>query len=276
MKKTRFLNTVARKYTAGYAIVGFFLIVFLLTTVSANIYVSHRYSHATAELVAINNLEKAVNNLNDSVNLSYLYLSVAGTEEYPTNKVTVEKCLKETNLQLSKNFLRETADTNKTVETYLSKSDVLMMNLQEYLSSDERNNQDYEELESQYNDLQEVYTYINLRFQNVYSAKLSILSDLEEQLSFLQRAITVFQISIMMLMIVCCAVYLIKVIRGVSTSIAKMMKGVKSIEKDVFQAELIEIGSNDEFDEFAHAFNSMIKIIQSQMRKLEENSDVRN
>jgi Putative regulator of cell autolysis len=275
MKKSRFLNTVGRKYTAGYAIVGFFVIVFLLTSVSGNIYVSHRYSHATAEMVAVNNLEKAVMNLNGSINFSYIYLSETGTKGYPANRVIVEKCLKETNLQVSRNFLRETADTNKTVETYLSKSDVLMKRLQEYLSSAERNNHDYEELKSQYNDLQEVYSYINLCFQNVYSAKLSILSVMEEQLSFLQRVITIFQITTLMLMLICCAIYLYKVIRGVSASIAKMMKGVKSIEKDVFQAELIEIGSNDEFDEFANAYNSMIKIIQSQMRKLEENADIK-
>lgn len=275
MKKSGFLNTVARKYTMGYAIVGFFVIIFLLTTVSGNIYVSHRYSRATAEMVAVNNLEKAVMNLNDSINFSYLYLAEIGTKEYPSNKAAVEKCLKETNLQVNRNFLRETADTNKTVETYLLKSDALMEKLREYLSSDEGGNQAYEELESQYNGLQEVYTYINLCFQNAYSAKLGILSDMEVQLSILQRAITIFQISIMMIMVICCTIYLFKVIRGVSDSIAKMMKGVKSIEQNVFQAEPIQIGSNDEFDEFAGTFNSMITIIQSQMRKLEENADIK-
>ncbi|MGB4661823.1 MAG: histidine kinase [Mobilitalea sp.] len=275
MKKPRFLNTVERKYSAGYVVVGFFVILFLLTTVVSNQYISHQYSRATAELSVVNDLEKSVKDLNDSVNLSYLYLSEAGTEEYFANKVTVETRLKKTNLQVNKNFLRETADTNMTVETYVLKSDSLMKELQEYLSSEERNTSDYEQLESQYTDLQETYSYINICFQNVYSAKLSILSDMEKQLSLLQRVITIFQIVILLLMIICCAIYLYRVIRGVSSSIAKMMKGVNSIEKDVFQAELIQIGSNDEFEEFASAFNSMIQIIQSQMRKIEENSDIR-
>ncbi|MFA9465317.1 MAG: sensor histidine kinase [Velocimicrobium sp.] len=275
MKRSRFLNTVQRKYAVGYAMVGLFVIVFLLTTVIGNIYVSSQYSTATAELVDVNNLEKAVNNLNDSINLTYLYLSVSGVEEYFQSKEEVEKYLKKTKLQLNKRFVREMADTNTTVETYISKSDNLLEKLQEYINSNERNNRNYEELESQYNELQEVYSYINLRFQNVYSEKLNILSEMEEQLRVLQNAITIFQVSILVIMVICCAIYLYKVIRKVSISIATMMNGVKSIEKDVFQAESIQIGSNDEFDEFASAFNSMIKIIQQQLRKIEENADIK-
>lgn len=275
MKKSRFLNTVERKYAAGYAIVGLFVIVFLLITVIGNIYVSGKYSSATAEMVAVNSLEKAVNNLNDSVNLTYLYLSETGTAEYSANRADVVKYLKETNQQLDKNFIRETADTNKTVETYVLKSDSLQIKLQQYINSNERNNHNYEELENQYNELQEVYSYLNMCFQNAYSAKLSILSEMEEQLQFLQNAITIFQVAILAITIICCAIYLYKVIRKVSFSIATMMKGVNSIEKDVFKAEPIQIGSNDEFDEFASAFNSMLTIIQLQMRKIEENADIK-
>ncbi len=275
MIKKGFLNTVEKKYAFGYVIVGLFVIIFLLTAVLGNIYVSYQYSNATMELIAVNNLEKAVVRINNSVNLTYLYFYESSVEEYFANRETVEKYLKETNLQINKKFLRETADANKTIETYMLKSDLLMRKLQEYLNNNESNYYDYGELESQYKELQEVYSYINLSFQNVYSAKLTVISDLELHLSFLQKAIFAFQLFMLILTMLCCTIYLYKVIQGVSSSIAMMMKGVKSIEEDVFQARPIQIGSNDEFDDFANAFNRMIKIIQSQMRKIEENADIK-
>ena len=53
------------------------------------------------------------------------------------------------------------------------------------------------------------------------------------------------------------------------------MKGVDSIRGNVFQAEPIKMESNDEFDEFANAFNEMITLIQVQMSKIKENADVK-
>ena len=48
-------------------------------------------------------------------------------------------------------------------------------------------------------------------------------------------------------------------------------KGVESIQDNVLSAEPIQIESNDEFEEFAAAFNKMTGIIQKQMREIEEN-----
>lgn len=56
----------------------------------------------------------------------------------------------------------------------------------------------------------------------------------------------------------------------VSRSIATMQKGVESIQDNVLSAEPIQIESNDEFEEFAAAFNKMTGIIQKQMREMKK------
>lgn len=47
------------------------------------------------------------------------------------------------------------------------------------------------------------------------------------------------------------------------------------MRENISLAEPIQVGSNDEFDEFAGAFNHMIEIIRDQMRKIEENADIK-
>ncbi|MCD7907566.1 MAG: sensor histidine kinase, partial [Clostridium sp.] len=66
-----------------------------------------------------------------------------------------------------------------------------------------------------------------------------------------------------------------QVIQEGSGSIRNMMAGVNSMRENISRTEPIQMGSNDEFDQFAGAFNHMIEIIQDQMRKLEENADIK-
>lgn len=79
----------------------------------------------------------------------------------------------------------------------------------------------------------------------------------------------------MVFTILCIGVYLTKVIREISRSIVTMQKGMESIQDNVQKAEPICIESNDEFEEFAAAFNKMTGIIQKQMREIEENADIK-
>lgn len=67
MKKSVLFNTVAKKYAMGYIIMGFFVLVFLVSGLFENFYVSSRYSRATSELVAVNRLETAVNDRSRNV-----------------------------------------------------------------------------------------------------------------------------------------------------------------------------------------------------------------
>lgn len=273
MKRPRFLNTVEKKYIVGYGIVGILAVVFMIITVCCNSYVSNRYTDAISELVTVNNLEASVEKLNGNVNQTYIYLTENSVETYGQNREQVNKYLLETQIQLEDNFIREVMDAEKTVETYVEKSDSLMEKLEEYLVSSTRG--DYESLENQYNDLQEIYSYVVLRFQNVYSVKLNVLSQMEEKLHLLQNNILVLQVALLVLALLGSIFYLTYVIREVSRSISTMRKGVDAIQKNVQEASPILIESGDEFEEFANAFNDMTRIIQSQMREIEENADIK-
>lgn len=273
MKKSRFLNTVEKKYIVGYAIVGILSVIFMIITVSCTSYISNRYGDAISELVTVNNLETSVEGLNGSINLTYNYLSETEMETYIQNRDSVEKYLGEVQAQLEGNFIREVMDTEKTVETFVEKGDVLMGKLQEYFSGNMRG--DYENLESQYNDLQDIYSYVVIRFQKVYSLKLNVLSQMEEKLHLLQNNILVLQVVMFVFALLGSIFYLTFVIREVSRSISTMRKGVEAMQKNVQEASPILIESGDEFEEFANAFNDMTRIIQSQMREIEENADIK-
>ena len=275
MKHLHFLNTVGKKYTTGYVIMGFFVLLFLAISAFESFYVSDNYSRATSELVNVNSLESSVNSLNETVNMAYLYLSSDGIDAYDDAKGIVERDLGVIKLQLEEEYIRELADTENTVETYLEQSDLLIENLQKYLDSDRKDTAVYVALESNYANLQSTYNYVNHMFQESYTAKLADFSELQVELKKLHSRMAVFQAVMILAMTLICAVYLYKVIREVSTSIRKMKKGVESIKGNVFLAEPIKVESNDEFDEFAEAFNGMIKLIQAQMNKIKENADVK-
>ena len=126
MKKSALFNTVAKKYAMGYIIMGFFVLVFLVSGLFENFYVSSRYSRATSELVAVNRLETAVNDLNDSVNLAYLYLSADGAKAYDRGTGNVREEITGIEAQLEQRFERELSDACNTVKTYIEKSESLM------------------------------------------------------------------------------------------------------------------------------------------------------
>lgn len=273
MRAKRLLNTVGKKYVVGYGIVGIFALLFLAISAAGNYYVAQSYSVAIWDLVSANNLETSLSNLNESVNLAYLYLSEAGITEYEVNREKVQIQILETDSQLEEYYIREMADANATVSTYVEKSDELMERLREYLENDRQGN--YSELEQSYHQLQEVYSYVTMRFQEAYSVKLGNLNHLEEQLNRLQKEIVRVQLFLLLMAIAGCFFYLYKVIREINGSIDTMMQGVALIQKDVFTAEPIVISSHDEFEEFASAFNGMTEIIRSQMQEIEENAHMK-
>lgn len=269
----KFLNTVERKYIAGYGIVGIFSIVFMIIAAVCSHYVSRRYKNATEELISLNNLESSVDHLNSDVNSAYTYLMEAASESYRRNRQDVMEYIKDVDEQQSRSFIREVADAVKTVETYVKESDLLMEKLLDYFQNNGQVTS--KELEDIYGKKQEVYTYVTLRFQNAYSAKLNILQQMENQLNTLQKGTLYLQIVLLAAAFLASVLYLVTVIRQVSNSIIAMQRGVEAMQKNVKEAQPILVESRDEFEKFANAFNEMTRIIQMQMRELEENADIK-
>ncbi|MCC8065686.1 MAG: histidine kinase [Clostridiales bacterium] len=270
MKRFR---SVISKYVLGYVAVGVFAVFFLITSVFMNGYVSERYEAEIAELGSISELEAAANDLYEEIDLIYLYLSDTEIGNYDEKKQAVTGLLAETQRQVEAKFVREMADTNSTIETYIEKCDELIAQLEIYFDSDKTS--DYDVLESMYNEQQEVYSYVVDGFQGVYSVRLNSLSEMEKQMNRFQMKITLLEAICLIIAIGGCFAYLVRTVREIASSIAIMMSGVSAIKEDVFQAEPLTIHSNDEFEEFANAFNEMIRVIQDQMKRIEEDANVK-
>lgn len=262
-----------KKYMLGYFVIGILCVLFLVLTIFSSYIMGKRYEHSVSDLTAANGLEMAVRQLNDSVNVTYLWFTEGGAELYEENRKTVEQYLAMTKLQMESGYVREIADANSTVETYLEKSDALMEGLSRYLSGDKReNNGIYEE---QYNELQKIYTYLTDCFQSAYFVRLDSLRVQQQELLGWQRLFMGFQVSIMVVVLGVSFAYMFRVIRQSSKSISSMMEGVQQMQVDVFQVEPIEIESDDEFGKMAEAFNRMAQIIQLQMQELLEAAEVK-
>ena len=109
------------------------------------------------------------------------------------------------------------------MESFLGKSDFLTDALRRYFESDKQTG--FEKLENSYNELQELYSYVTLRFQKAYSVKLNKLSQLENRLNALQQNILRLQIGMIVFTLICIGLYLTRVIMEISRSIATIAKG---------------------------------------------------
>ena len=273
MKRKRFLNTVGKKYIVGYVILAVMALILIVTVVISNKYMASQYEAAIDELSSISDLESAVESVNSDVNLGYLYLAEGSVESYTEDQEKLAECLKKVEDFQKNSFTREVTDACKTVETYLTQADNLVVALQEYFASNKQG--EVEHLENSYTNLQEVYSYITLRFQKAYSVKLNKMNELGARLNLLQKNVLNLQFGFMVIAFICIGTYMSKVIMEVSGSIKTMQKGVESLQENVFEAEPICIQSNDEFEEFADAFNKMGDLIRRQIRELEENADIK-
>lgn len=275
MKRPGFLNSVVRKYTAGYLIMAVSVIIFLVLNTAENYYISGRYSTATGELISVNRLESSVNDLNETVNIAYLYLSSEGSQEYDSARGTVERELSVINEQLGDDYLRELEDAEQTVMTYIEACDSIMEGISAYISGEGRGTESYVSLETEYARLQRLYTYVGVTFQDTYAAMLDQFDIMEQEIGRLHRYTIIFQAVFIAAVALICAFYLFTVIKEISLSIRKLMRGVDSIRDNIYQAEPIDISSNDEFEELADAFNRMMHLIRLQMDKIKENADVK-
>lgn len=273
MNRKKLLNTVFKKYVFGYMLMGISLVLFLLTSTLASMYVSSKYRTATEKLTQVNNLQNAINAMSSDLNMSYSFLSMDGVENYPDLRNQAELCLSCTEQQSEDAYIREMADLNSTVESYIEESDILIGYIVSYIDSSDGIG--HNELNSQYDIVQKSYSYVNESFQHAYQAKFTQLNSIEARLKNLQQTICFLLVLVMSMIMAACAWYLIVMVRDINHSILTLQSGVKSIEENIAAASPIELKSNDEFEKLADTYNSMLIIIRAQMKKIAENADMK-
>ncbi|MDD2970894.1 MAG: histidine kinase [Lachnospiraceae bacterium] len=274
-RDTVFKSSVTRKYTIGYILLSVIAAILLMISFCANSFISSSYKRATDELLELNELYVDVEMVNNRVNIGYLYLRNNVYEDYLRECEKTRILIQKVKEEQKKNYTREVIDTVCTMETYLEKTDQLMKKLQDYIISTQKSSMEYQEIESDYRDAQEVLKYISINFQEVYGVKLVTVQQTQRNIQILQEKITILQVSLLILGCLACLYYCSKVIHGVTFSLGKLTDAVKNIEKDVYQKIHVDINSNDEFEDFANALNRMIDVIQNQMYKIEENANIK-
>lgn len=273
MNKKKILNTVFKKYAFGYILMGLSLIFFLGTSMLASTYIARQYRNATERMIQINDLHNAVNDLSEDINMAYSFLSMDGIDQYPQMKSDVEHHLENTRLQLNEKYIRELADLNSIIETYICRSDLLIADIESYIQNSK--NISHDKLSGEYDYVQEAYSYVGDCFQNVYSAKYGQLSSTENALKHVQQTINLFLIVFILVIVVVCALYLVAMIKDVIYSIKTLQSGVNSMEENIAEAKPITLKSSDEFENLADAYNSMLGIIQTQMQKIAQDADMK-
>lgn len=269
----RLLNTVFKKYAFGYILIGASLAFFLLLSMFASTYISMKYRVEIEKMIQLNKLQNAINRVSENANMSYSFLTKEGIEKYSQLKNEVDRCLTDTKKQVDEKWNREMADMNSVSETYIERVDVLMNDMESYVV--DSSSIEHSRLNEEYNSVQENYSYVVKSFQNVYSSMFEQLNTVEINLRNIQLVIDMILVLFIIMIASACALYLLAMMRDISKSIKTLQAGVKSMEDNVEEATPIILKSNDEFENLAEAYNSMLGIIQTQMKKIEEDADMR-
>lgn len=271
--KRRKLNTVAKKYAFGYILIGAVITAVVIFLFITEAYISSVTHKAIESLTTINELEQTVESLNNDVNISFVYLNADGVDQYQMRRQKADTALQASRQLLNAVYLREVADLNGTIETYLSQTDSLMGGLTEYLNHG--SNHLMSALQEEYSSVQHMYAYISLRFQETYSIEVNRLNDLQSNL----RRLKLLVVEVSAIVFVCagvfCSIYAVHMTRSMASALSTLNTGVTSFEKDIANSKPIQLNSDDEFEILADAFNHMRTLIQIQMKSISENADTR-
>ena len=269
------LNTVSKKYSFGYLLLTAVAIALLAISFFCDHYLLKQYNGMTDALLELNNLYIDMETANITVNAGYLYLKSESFAEYQNERADIQAVMERIRQAGGGNVAtREVLDILYTAQTYLEESDRLIAQLQAYVGAAVKTAGEYRAITEQYNRVQDTMTYINLGFQDAYSAKLDQVREGQSKLGVLQRRVVFSQVLLLLSGIAVCAYYFTRVIQSITRSLRILTGRVKEIERDVYSPGPIQVNSNDEFDDFAGALNRMIEVIQAQLHTIQENANI--
>lgn len=268
--KRRLRNTASGKYAIGYFIFAIISVAIVILSFALLNDVRSTYSSQNDYLFVINELEQSVTSLNENVYTAYVSMSHEQIDQYDALRDKCESSLDKSKSASSDYYLREVVDLNNTVMTYLDASDELIRGIREYLET--RSVDNLGELQKQYSEQQRIYSYVVIGFQNAYSARLSFLNNMQDQI---EDSILRIVYSVTALLIVAglfAGGYAVKSMRSMKHSFDVLEDGIDAFKKDVRNAPMIELHTSDEFEELADAFNNSQIVIRNQMDSLAESA----
>lgn len=275
MNRTGRDNTVSHALHREYQVAVSIVVIVFVCFLGLSEIISRMYANSTEHLRNLNQMESSFIEMNNTVNMAYNFLRSEGISEY---EVIEKRLLNEvTNLRQDNQhaYSREIEDLLNTLETFTSESDELMDMISAYIARDPERNITEQQLTERYQNLQIVYGYTVLRFQDSYSAQLTSYSQAQARLNWARTVITAVMGCILIIMILWYIRFTRRMTSSITEAVDTLQDGVTSIETDLDSFQPITVNSYDELNHLADAYNRMHTMILLQMHKIQENAGIK-
>lgn len=264
---------VSRKYTIGYILLLLIVMAVCVLSISANRRIQSDYKEMTEETVGLNQLYIDVETANTYLSFYFMTLRSESLQMFQIYSQDlndqIEKLIQENQM-----WSRDETDLFEMVKTYLKQGKTLCDNLDFFVTRGLESGADNSALDEQFNDTQDVISYINQSFKEIYSQKLIWVDERQQIIQKSNRRFQIVQIILLIIAAAICIIYYRAVLDGISKSLAKLYEFVGRIKSNPYEDLTVEIWTNDEFGIFAETLNEMLDIIHQQFHQLEENLHV--
>lgn len=242
------------------------LFLFFLAILSFSLFgynkISDGYKHIIEFQIEQNNFFLEIDDLNNQLSSGYMFKQI---EDFKLiHSLIDELSKKNSNYKTRQPITRDQLDFYYLVDTYLEKSIVLLTSLE----TDNENSS--LELEA----LQDLYSFINESFKNLYNQEIEFISQSQKEMDIFAKNALILNI-ILLLLIIMLGLKINREFKEISIQMSKLTRFAKSIKNNPYSNEKVDVKSNDELSFFAIAFNEMIETIQHQMKEKEEASKIR-
>lgn len=274
-KNKRRMSSITQKYSRGfYLILMMNVLVFFLSFFSSE-YIARQYEQSMTELLEINELFVDIEDTNSALYNYKLFQEEDSRENYVTASARITESIDELRMHMDKVYSRNIVDLCYMAEIFQDKGDKLIDNI--YAVKHilrEGNSSDL--LSIQFEETQDVISYINKSFKNIYTEKLASTQDIEERLKKTRKNLNAVSILILLFSFLICINYHHRIKEEISCSIHKLTDFALNITKTKsYTSKPIILHTNDEISLFADAFNNMLLTIKEQIQKIKENAKIK-
>lgn len=267
-------GSIARNYGIGYFLLLGLMSLVCVISIWSNATLSKRQDEMVNNLLSINEVFMQVETTHAYLQDYYAYSRTTSAQQYsaslPTLELAVEHAREELNLQYS----REVMDLTYMIEGYIQQAQILMDGLNRNHATQYPNT---DNLSAQYAEILESYSFINASFKAVYSSKLELVEDMQQEINNLQTLIYFTVFLIFSGAVVIFFVFFRKVLQKLACSVNGLTDFARSVIQQPETHDRIEIvpTAEDEIVLLCNAFNEMLDTIHRQIVRIEEDSTLR-
>ncbi len=267
-------GSITSKYSRGYFLMLLVVLMVFVVSLFSGQTLSLRYSRAIGELLDLNELFVDVETTNKYVYDYYLYLRANSSEAYYEESAKTQAAVDAMMERMKSGYLRDVVDLCCMVQTYLDQSGLLMRRLDAVVTDGHAAAEDAG-LAVSYAQTQDVISYINQSFKEIYSARLVTTQRTQAEIQRSWRLLSVLQIGMLLVGVGICFGFYRKVVHGITLSVKKLTAFASGVARQPALQEHVQIDTGDELAVFADAFNEMIDTIHAQMDQIEADSRMR-